>query len=161
MKRSFKVAAPLVAAAVIGVDRLTKYLVSSNMELYESFPLIPRVLNITYIENRGAAFGMFQNGTLLFTILTVIAVVGCALLIAFNVTKSQLANWALVLFGAGGVGNLIDRVFRRSVVDFIETAFVEFPVFNIADCSVTVGAALLVVYLVRGAVRPRRKAESG
>ncbi len=149
MKKKSFILAVITAAALLVIDQITKYLVVSHFSLGESIPLIPGIINLTYIHNRGAAFGIFQNQTLPFIIVTVFALALGVWVLYKRYFNNSVMDWAILLIISGGVGNLIDRVFRQgNVVDFIETAFMEFPIFNIADCAVTVGAVLMVVYLV-------------
>ena len=149
MKKKSFIFAVITAAALLVIDQITKYLVVSHFSLYESIPFIPGVINLTYIHNRGAAFGIFQNQTLPFIIVTVFALALGVWVLYKRYFNNSVMDWAILLIISGGVGNLIDRVFRQgNVVDFIETAFMEFPIFNIADCAVTVGAILMVIYLV-------------
>ncbi len=155
-KKSFVIAAA-VAAAVLVTDQITKYLVVSHFNLYESIPLIPGVLNLTYIHNRGAAFGIFQNQTLPFVIITLAALALGVWVLYKRYFDHPLMDWAILLILSGGLGNLIDRVFRHgNVVDFLETAFMQFPVFNIADCAVVIGAGLMILYLILDLVRVKK-----
>lgn len=155
-KKSFVIAAA-VAAAVLVIDQITKYLVVSHFNLYESIPLIPGVLNLTYIHNRGAAFGIFQNQTLPFVIITLAALALGVWVLYKRYFDHPLMDWAILLILSGGLGNLIDRVFRHgNVVDFLETAFMQFPVFNIADCAVVIGAGLMILYLILDLVRVKK-----
>lgn len=155
-KKSFFIAVA-VAAAVLVIDQITKYLVVSHFNLYESIPLIPGVLNLTYIHNRGAAFGIFQNQTLPFVIITLVALALGVWVLYKRYFDHPLMDWAILLILSGGLGNLIDRVFRHgNVVDFLETAFMQFPVFNIADCAVVIGAGLMILYLILDLVRVKK-----
>lgn len=155
-KKSFFIAVA-VAAAVLVIDQITKYLVVSHFNLYESISLIPGVLNLTYIHNRGAAFGIFQNQTLPFVIITLVALALGVWVLYKRYFDHPLMDWAILLILSGGLGNLIDRVFRHgNVVDFLETAFMQFPVFNIADCAVVIGAGLMILYLILDLVRVKK-----
>lgn len=149
MKKKSFIVAVITAAALLVIDQITKYLVVSHFSMGESIPLIPGIINLTYIHNRGAAFGVFQNQTIPFILITVFALVLGVWVLYKRYFNNSIMDWAILLIISGGAGNLIDRVFRQgNVVDFIETAFMEFPIFNIADCAVTVGAILMVIYLV-------------
>lgn len=155
-KKSFSLAV-ITAAGVLVIDQITKYLVVSHFSLYDSVPMIPGFLNLTYIHNRGAAFGMFQNQTLPFVIVTLAALGIGVWVLCKRYFDHALMDWAILLIISGGLGNLIDRVFRHgNVVDFIETAFMEFPVFNIADCAVVIGAGLMILYLILDVVRTKK-----
>lgn len=112
-------------------------------------PIYTKILNFTYLENKGAAFGFLQNKRIFFVILTV-AVVGLLLFYFFKTFKnnSKLLNFSLSLIISGALGNFYERILQGYVVDFIEFSFVNFPVFNIADCFVTVGSILLIIYVI-------------
>lgn len=137
----------LICATVVGVDQFSKYLVLKNLELNSSLSLIGSILRLTHIRNPNAAFGLsFGRGVPLlpFALLAV-----CILLLAFYKTGSRggvgLAGLSLVLGGA--LGNLIDRVRFREVVDFVDIGIGKFrwPVFNVADSCVTIGVILLIL----------------
>ena len=149
MRKKRLILAGIVAVLILAADQFTKYLVISNFKLYESVPFIKGFLNFTYIHNKGAAFGIFQGRTLPFIILTTIMLALGIFVLSKRIFTSAIMDWAILLVMAGGIGNLIDRIFRQGkVVDFIETAFMEFPVFNIADCSVVIGSGLIILYLI-------------
>ncbi|WP_394011512.1 signal peptidase II [Anaerococcus cruorum] len=128
------------------LDRLTKTYAINN--LIEN-PYNGTLFNFTYLENRGAAFGILQDRRIFFIILTLVIV--CALVYYFLKnyrTNNKILNIALAMIISGAIGNFYDRLFQGYVVDFIEFAFVNFPVFNIADIFVTVGSILLIVYMI-------------
>ncbi|MDI9484485.1 MAG: signal peptidase II [Bacillota bacterium] len=130
----------IVAALILVADRLSKYLVMANMAEGESVPLIPPFFYITYVQNRGAAFGFFQGQTAL---LSAIAVV-CLLFIFTQwnkiMAKSAFVRWGVVTALAGAVGNLIDRLRWGAVIDFAD---IRIFVFNVADAAIVLGVALL------------------
>lgn len=149
MKKKSFVLAAVTAAGILVIDQITKYLVVSHFSLQESITLIPGLFNLTYIHNRGAAFGIFQNQTLPFILVTLAALIAGVWVLYKRLFDHALMDWAILLVMSGGLGNLIDRVFRQgNVVDFIETAFMKFPVFNIADCAVVIGAGLMILYFI-------------
>lgn len=128
------------------LDRLTKTYAINN--LIEN-PYNGTLFNFTYLENRGAAFGILQNRKIFFIILTLAIV--CALVYYFiknYKTNQKILNIALAMIISGAIGNFYDRLFQGYVVDFIEFAFVNFPVFNIADIFVTIGSILLIIYMI-------------
>ena len=136
----------LLAAFIVLADQILKILVSSNMELFESFALVPYLFNITYVQNKGAAFSIFSNYT---WVLAIISLIFSAVLLIYIIVKRpkhKLLMLSLIMIFAGALGNAIDRIFLGYVIDYIETAFIDFPIFNLADISITVGAALLIVY---------------
>lgn len=142
--------AAIVGLFVIGIDQYTKYLISANYTLAESHTFIPKLIDITYVRNTGAAWGMLSDRTwLLIGVTTVVMLVCIALILKYG-TKNKLLFWAMMLVLSGGISNMIDRAFKGgSVVDFLHFTFwPDFPVFNLADCAIVVGAALLIIYFI-------------
>ena len=138
----------ILAIVLVIIDQLTKYLTRVHIPLGESFTVIPHVLDLTYIKNTGAAFSILEEHTWLLTVFSAIIV----LVIAYLVVRKFFTNWlgmlSATLILAGGVGNLIDRAVFKYVTDMIKTTFMDFPVFNFADCCITVGVVLLVIYVL-------------
>ena len=135
-------------AAVVAADQLAKFLTVANIELFSDVPFIPGLLQLTYVQNTGAAFSSFQGQQWLFAVMFVIFTV----VILWEFYKkpmpfTKLERWCIAAVYAGGLGNMIDRVRLGYVVDMIETTFMEFPVFNVADCFITCGCILLMVHL--------------
>ncbi|MBR3754506.1 MAG: signal peptidase II [Clostridia bacterium] len=146
-------------AAIAAVDQLIKIAVlNSSLASGEVSTVIDGFLQWRYVENTGAAFSLFTGKTALLSVFTaVVLLVGFYLIIAKKI-KSKVALASVVMLMGGGLGNLIDRVFRGFVVDYIEVLFIDFPVFNFADCFVTVGEFLLVGYLVYDIIKDYKKA---
>ena len=146
-------------AAIAAVDQLIKIAVlNSSLVSGEVSTVIDGFLQWRYVENTGAAFSLFTGKTALLSVFTaVVLLVGFYLIFAKKI-KSKVALASVVMLMGGGLGNLIDRVFRHFVVDYIEVLFIDFPVFNFADCFVTVGEFLLVGYLIYDIVRDYKKA---
>lgn len=138
----------ILAAIIVGLDQLTKYLVVHKIPFGTDIPVIPGVIDFTYVKNPGAAFSMLENHTWLLSIISVVFCLVIAVYFVIKKPQSKLLKTALVMVFAGALGNAIDRIFVGSVVDFIETVFIDFPVFNVADISVCIGAALLVIYVL-------------
>lgn len=136
----------LFCIAVFLLDQLTKNIISSVMYLGESLPVIPNVFHITYIINRGAAFGMLENQQWLFIIITV-AVIG-AVVCCFKKLAHQdmLVRLGVALVVGGAAGNLLDRIRLSGVVDFLD--FRIWPVFNVADIAIVAGVVLLAYILI-------------
>ena len=135
---------------IIIADQYSKIFIISHYTLGESTKLLNGVIDLTYIHNRGGAWGMLSGYTwALLSITLVIMLVCIALLFKYGL-KNKLIFWSITLMLAGGVGNMIDRIFRDgNVVDFLQFAFFkQFPVFNVADIAVCIGAGLLVLYFV-------------
>ena len=139
----------LFTAAVVVLDQVTKYLTVVNIPLYADVPFIPGLLQLTYVQNTGAAFSSFEGQQWLFAL--IFAVFTVAILYEY-VKKSMpfttLERWLIAAVYAGGLGNMIDRVRLGYVVDMIETTFIEFPVFNVADCFITCGCIALLLHLI-------------
>ena len=146
-------------AAIAAVDQLIKIAVlDSSLVSGEVSTVIDGFLQWRYVENTGAAFSLFTGKTALLSVFTaVVLLVGFYLIIAKKI-KSKVALASVVMLMGGGLGNLIDRIFRHFVVDYIEVLFIDFPVFNFADCFVTVGEFLLIGYLVYDIIRDYKKA---
>ena len=146
-------------AAIAAADQLIKIAVlNSPLVSGEVSTVIDGFLQWRYVENTGAAFSLFTGKTALLSVFTaVVLLVGFYLIFAKKI-KSKVALASVVMLMGGGLGNLIDRVFRHFVVDYIEVLFIDFPVFNLADCFVTVGEFLLVGYLIYDIVRDYKKA---
>ena len=144
------------AAGLIGLDQLTKILIDSNMQLHQSIPIISfgdtNVLNITYERNPGAAFSI-----LLFT--AVVIVVMLYLMLSKRVKKPTYI-WSMSLIVAGGIGNLINRVIRGEVVDFIDVRIINFAVFNVADICAVLGALGLLLFVVADEIKEQKNKRS-
>ena len=136
----------LMVVLIVGADQLLKFVVSSQMLKHESLTLIPDILNITYVENKGAAFSILSDYTWVLSILSVVFCIAIFLYILIKKPKNKLLMVSLIMIFAGALGNAIDRVFLGYVIDFIEVRFIDFPIFNLADISITVGAGILMVY---------------
>jgi len=139
---------------LIALDQLTKWLISRHLTLYNSLTVLPGFFNLTHIRNKGAIFGAFSqvNNRAVFIFLTVASLValGLVLLYFFRTPASERGTkLALTLILAGALGNLIDRVFRGYVIDFLDFHIKgrHWPFFNVADSAITVGTLLLFVYL--------------
>lgn len=137
----------LIALVVIAIDQFTKWLIVKNMELGESIPIIDNVLYITSHRNTGAAWGMLKGQMWFFYIITVIFVIGVIYYIQKYGKQDKFLGLSLALILGGAIGNFIDRVWRKEVVDFIHTYIFSynFPVFNIADSALCVGVALIMI----------------
>ncbi len=136
---------PIIVLTVIFLDQLTKFLITRNLLYNQSIPVIKGIFNLTLIHNRGAAFGLLKNQVPLFISTSVFAII----LIYFSLKnnkhrKSYSVSLALIL--AGALGNLIDRLFFGYVIDFLD--FRIWPVFNVADSAITIGAILLALSIL-------------
>lgn len=151
-----------ILAVVTGVillvaDQLTKYIVVHTLPLGASADFIPGFMGFWHIHNKGGAWGFLEGYTWILLSVTIIVMIICFAMILKHGVKNKLLFWAITLVLSGGIGNLIDRVFNSGeVVDFLHLEFIDFPVFNVADCSIVIGAGLLVVYFVVDLIRERR-----
>lgn len=137
----------ILAAALTALDQLVKFLVRANIPLGDSVPFIPHVMELTYVQNTGAAFSILRTHTWLLTLISAAVVLAMCALIIKGFFKNALGRWAAALVLAGGMGNLIDRVVFGFVTDMFKTTFMDFAVFNVADCCITVGVPLLFLYV--------------
>ena len=138
----------ILAAALVVLDQVVKLLVRSQIPLGEGIPFLPGLMDLTYVQNTGAAFSLFEKHT---WILAVISAAVSALLVwalAKRLFKRPFGQITLAVVLAGAVGNLIDRVFLGFVTDMFETTFMNFAVFNVADICVVLGGIALCVYVL-------------
>lgn len=153
-----------VAAGLIGLDQLTKILVDKNMELHQSIPIISfgdtNVLNITYERNPGAAFSILEGKQMFLVIFTAIIIVAMLYLMISKRVKRPTYVWSMSLIVAGGLGNLIDRVIRGEVVDFIDVRIINFAVFNVADICAVLGAIGLLLFVVIDEIKEQKNKKS-
>lgn len=138
----------IICAVLVAIDQGIKLLVIEYLKPIEYLDVLDGILRLRYVENSGAVFGSFATHTLVLTIFS-IALLGVTIyFLVTNKSNSKFANLCLLLMVAGGIGNIIDRIRLHYVVDYIEPLFVDFAVFNFADCLITVGAAMLIVFLI-------------
>lgn len=139
----------LFVLGIVGVDQLSKFLTVANIPIYTNVQFLPGFLGLTYVQNTGAAFSMLEGQSWLFVL--VFAVMTALIFLEYfkyRLPFTKLERWCIAAIYGGGIGNVLDRVFRGFVVDMIRTEFVEFPIFNIADCFITCGCILLLVHLI-------------
>ena len=139
----------LFVALIVAADQFTKYLTVANIPLHGDVPFIPGLLQLTYVQNTGAAFSSFEGQQWLFALIFLVFTVG----IFYEYFKKPMPftrpeRWCIAAIYAGGLGNMIDRVRLGYVVDMIETTFIRFPVFNVADCFITCGCIALMSHLI-------------
>lgn len=141
---------PLIFFAIlVGIDQALKHLVLVALKPVGNIDIINNFFSLTYVENRGAAFGIMQGGKWIFVILTVIVCIACVIYYSklANENRLMIVRTAIVLICSGAVGNMIDRLFRGYVVDMLNFNIFgyDFPIFNFADICVCVGAFLLII----------------
>ncbi|MGN1303029.1 MAG: signal peptidase II [Clostridia bacterium] len=143
----------IITIIAILLDQLIKIIIKSKI-FNSSIILIPHVLNLTYVQNTGAAFGIGSNSTSMFVAVNVV-IIGLITYFIFSKKEelSKLILIALHLVLAGGIGNLIDRIARGFVIDYIDISpLIKYPVFNLADIFVVVGCLIVVISLVKDTV---------
>lgn len=144
----------IIVGVLIILDQITKFLVSANLQLYQSFPVLKGVFHITLIHNRGAAFGIFKGMLPIFIFLSIVTIF-LIILYANRFRHSYYhLRMGLLLLLTGTIGNLMDRLRLGYVIDFIDLRI--WPVFNVADIAITIGGAFLVYYII--VISKRRKA---
>ena len=145
------------------IDQFTKWLAVKFIMPVVSVPVIKiggvEVINFTYVENRGAAFGMLKNAPWVFNTVSTVAIIVMLAYLFLGHAESKLSGIALSMLVSGGIGNMIDRVTLRYVVDFIDFRIINFAVFNGADSFVCVGAGLLVLAMILEMKEEMRKEE--
>ena len=139
----------IFVAGIVGADQITKYLTVANIALGQDVPFLPGFLGLTYVQNTGAAFSSFEGMQWLFAL--IFAVFTAGVIWEYRKQSFHLSRfewWCLMAVYGGGLGNMIDRVRLGYVVDMIETKFIRFPVFNVADCFITCGCIAMMVSLI-------------
>ncbi len=150
----------LVVAVLVAIDLIIKSVVLKYLAPVGSYILVENFLSLTYVENTGAAFGSFSNHTALLSAFTAVVLLVGLIYVLSGKIKSKVVYTSLIMIISGGTGNLIDRITRGFVVDYIEPLFVRFAVFNFADILVTVGAAILIIYLIYDIIKDSKKSET-
>ena len=156
MKKKYYIGLSLIVAIVILIiEQLTKKIITAIMNIGDSYEVIPHFLNITSHRNNGAAWGILSGKMGFFYIITLIIL---AVLIIFYIKETKYNAFmqvAISLLFAGALGNFIDRLFNGEVVDFIDTNIFgyDFPIFNIADSSLTIGVIFVIIALVKDATK--------
>ncbi|PAB58856.1 signal peptidase II [Anaeromicrobium sediminis] len=137
----------IIIVGIILIDQFTKYLTQANMHVNETIPIINNIFHLTYVQNPGAAFGILRNQKWFFVVVTIVVLGGVFIYSIKNKNMHKLMSVSLSLIVAGAIGNFIDRVRLDYVIDYFD--FRIWPVFNIADISIVVGAILLSYYLIK------------
>ena len=141
---------PFFAGAILIVlfDQVTKHIVLSELTKVATVELIEKVFYFTYCENTGAGFSVFAEHTELLAFVSALVIVAMILYVVLKKPQSRMLTLALTFLVGGAIGNLIDRVRLGFVVDFLDFRLIDFPIFNVADCFVTIGATLFVIYIL-------------
>ena len=134
----------ITIAVLVAVDQLIKYLIDIYLKPVGNTSVLKNILQFSYYENDGAMMGMMSGKTVTMTVLAVI----CLLLIGFVLFSGKIKfgvdYCCIILMISGGLGNIIDRIFRGYVIDYIEVLFIDFYIFNFADCLVTCAAVIMI-----------------
>ncbi|BAL62031.1 lipoprotein signal peptidase [Melissococcus plutonius DAT561] len=137
-----------ISLVIIGLDQWSKYLTVTHLMLGETKTFIPNFLSFTYLQNTGAAWSLLEGKMLFFIIITVIVGIELIYLLVKFYKKSYWLSIGLSFVLAGALGNFIDRIRLGYVVDMIQTEFIHFPIFNVADSSLVVGVICIIIYLI-------------
>lgn len=150
-------------AVLVAADQLIKNVVESRLMPVGSADFIPGIVEFNYTENTGAAFSILENHTEVLAIITMIIIVAGLIYLLSGKIRSKFLVASAILVLAGGIGNLIDRIFRGAelfrgyVIDYIKLLFMDFAIFNFADCLVCIGAVMIIVYLIADIFRDSSK----
>ncbi len=149
LSRKAVIAVQMTSVALLAaIDQVIKYVVLEHLKPVGSVKVIDGFLAWTYAENTGAAFSIFTGNTKFLSVFTAIALLCGMAYLVFAKEHNKMYDICIPLLIAGGLGNLIDRIALGFVVDYIQVLFIDFPVFNFADCLVTCSAIALIIYLL-------------
>jgi signal peptidase II len=140
----------IVAALLVVADQVVKYLVRASLAVGQSVPFIPHVIQLTYVQNTGAAFSSFSGATFLLGLVSAAVSVFLVLVLVKKWVRHPYGRWPVALILAGALGNMIDRFVMGYVTDMFQTLFMNFAVFNVADICVVVGVIAMVLYVLLG-----------
>jgi signal peptidase II len=160
LSKSFYLIYSAIILGGIIIDQLTKLLAVKLLAPLDTVPIIKGALHLTYVENRGAAFGMLANHRWVFMILSTVSIIALGILLFSGYLKGKLYTVSVAMIISGGIGNMIDRIFLGYVVDFIDFRLINFAVFNGADSFVCVGAGLLLLAALLDTINESRSKRS-
>lgn len=129
-------------------DQISKYLTVKNLAEYESYNVIKNVINFTHVHNTGGPWSIFESTPIIFIIMTLVVLIIGFIYFKKHTPTHLLEKLSICLIAGGALGNFADRIFRGYVVDMIDVNFFNYPVFNIADCYIVVGAILMCFYVI-------------
>ncbi|MBA1392670.1 signal peptidase II [Lactobacillus sp. XV13L] len=138
----------IISLAVVTADQALKNFIAHNYSLGEVHQVIPHVFSFTYVQNDGAAWNILTGQMWFFYIISAVAIFACLYYLFNKKYRSRLFNFGLSLVLGGIIGNLIDRIHLKYVIDMVQVDFVRFNIFNIADAAISVGIVLVFVYLL-------------
>ena len=136
----------LTSVAIVLLDQIIKAIITRNLQLSQSIPIIPNIFHLTYIQNTGAGFGLFQGSTRLLIWFSII-VIGLILYFYDAIPENKYVQASVALILGGTFSNLIDRINLGYVIDFLD--FRIWPAFNIADAAITTGVVILIIYILK------------
>lgn len=151
----------IIGVLFVVADQLIKLWAVSFLEPIGSITVIENFFSLTYVENTGAAWGIFSGAKWYLILMPIIIIVAVLAFLFIKKIKDPLLLWSCMLIISGGIGNLIDRIFRGFVVDYIHATFIDFPVFNLADCCITIGAGLLILYVILSEIKEQKAKKLG
>jgi signal peptidase II len=138
----------LFSLFLAAADQAVKYLTVTHLSLLEHAPLLPGILDFSYVRNTGAAWSILREHTWVLAVISALSCVVILIALLRPYVTHPLGRWSLCVILGGSLGNLIDRVRLGYVVDMFETLFIEFPVFNVADSCIVIGGILFCVYVI-------------
>ncbi|WP_064093776.1 signal peptidase II [Rossellomorea aquimaris] len=153
----------LIALVVIALDQLTKWFVVKRMTEGESIEIIENVFYLTSHRNQGAAWGILQGQMWFFYVITLVVIVGLVYYMQVHAKGQFIFSISLAFMLGGAIGNFIDRLLRKEVVDFLNTYIFsyDFPIFNIADASLTIGVVFLLIYMYLDERKAKKENKNG
>lgn len=151
----------IVIFAVVLLDQVTKQLAVSCLADISTFPVIKDVFHLTYVENRGAAFGMLANNRAVFMIISSVGIVALMVWLIIAKPKDIWTRLGVSFIIGGGIGNMIDRCARGFVVDMIDCRFINFYVFNVADSFVCIGCGVVILTLLIEIIKEEKQKKNG
>lgn len=149
----------IIIAGLVAIDQIIKLLVLEHLKPIGSLTVIDGFIQLNYAENTGAAFGSFSGKTTFLSVFTLVIIIFGLVYLLVKKRKVDVEYVCISLIISGGLGNLIDRVFRGFVVDYIEPLFVDFAIFNFADILVTCSCIVLVIWLIYEIYRDNKNGE--
>lgn len=138
----------IIITIILIMDRYTKYLSVKYLKDIKTKEVLKGVFSFTYVENRGAAFGILQNHRWVFIILTIIISIGIIYFLIYESNINIILRISLAMILGGAIGNLIDRIIYGYVVDMLHFTLIDYPVFNVADSFVVIGTILFAIYIL-------------
>lgn len=141
---------------LVAADQIIKYFVELYLKPVSIMSFIPNLLQLHYHQNDGAMMGFLEGKIAVVTVLSSVCLIAMIMIMFTDIIKTGFDYVCFVLIASGGIGNIIDRFFRGYVVDYIEYLFVDFYIFNFADCLITVGAFLMIFYQIYLMIKEKR-----